>query len=167
MLHILLLVADVLLVYRCYIMMKGRWVVWGLALILTFVSTGFMVLNIFFIHKKREYDMEYGFTFGAISSVLTNVVVSTALVIKLLKRRKESKDLVGDTAQWLKTPYRFLFFILIESASPPIVLGILSIVAWFLHMYTLQWVFLLWISLTANTGTPDTRTARFTEKKPS
>ncbi|KAH6908615.1 hypothetical protein BKA70DRAFT_1481892 [Coprinopsis sp. MPI-PUGE-AT-0042] len=142
-LQTMVLFADYLLVYRCYIMLKHHRIIWGLALFSTIPSIAFLVMQTL---RPSESLIVY----GALESVFTNIIVSPTLIFRLVKKQKEAEVLLQGTPREMQIPYHYLIFILTESASPPLVLGILSVVFFFAEStkdYT-GWVFLLWISFT-------------------
>ncbi|KAH6908617.1 hypothetical protein BKA70DRAFT_1400634, partial [Coprinopsis sp. MPI-PUGE-AT-0042] len=142
--HAMLLLSDILLVYRCYIMMQNRWLIWGLALVPALASFGLLMYNAITQYGANASIFLY---LGATVSILTNVIVSTSLIARIQRRQREVEELTEHTHFHLKIPYTYVTFVLFESAFPPVALGLVSLALLPVYRYT-GCVRLLWLSMT-------------------
>jgi hypothetical protein len=90
------------------------------------------------------------FYLGAAVSILTNVIVSTSLIIRIRRTEREVEKLTRHTQfHWAQIPYTYLMFVLFESAFPPVALGLVTLALLPVYNYTGS-VRLLWVSSTVS-----------------
>lgn len=158
-------ISDALLVYRCYAMLERRWIMTIVAAIPLFAS---LVLSLVTVTTPAEDSRYYskgltegyavygasgysrGILLAAYVSLATNMIVSTTLIVHLWSARRKAKQLFSNAEGRVQyqIPYSKLIRILVESALPPLVLGISHIVAYMVFAKRYRAHGALWISLT-------------------
>lgn len=162
--HFMLILADGLLVYRCYMMLKRPFLMTGLASLPLIGSLG--VLLWFLVNGIRQmkrysalgpYEAllltldgySAGLLYSFYISLGTSIVVTTTLIYRLWKENREAKRLLGDSpsneSHW---PYKRLIVLLLSSALPPLLLGLVHLVVFLGFRRTSQAHGALWVSFT-------------------
>ncbi|KAH6894978.1 hypothetical protein BKA70DRAFT_1232312 [Coprinopsis sp. MPI-PUGE-AT-0042] len=152
--HLVILVADALLVYRCYIACHGKLYVWGSALLVTLLSAGILLTSCVFIGRGRYIADPLRtvlFHGRIVCSVLVNLIVTLAIAARLREAEQELRRISSVSG----TPYKAAFCIFLDSALPPTIVGVLICVAiiplehYFPDrpIYT-HWITVLWYSFT-------------------
>jgi hypothetical protein len=103
-------------------------------------SLGFLFCN--FFHRRLDVMTP------TYVSLLTNLITSTTLVIRLWCAKRHAEASMGDRASQALVPYKRLIGILVESALPPLLLGILHMALFFSLQRTVISLNVLLVSLT-------------------
>ncbi|KAH6908616.1 hypothetical protein BKA70DRAFT_1562644 [Coprinopsis sp. MPI-PUGE-AT-0042] len=148
--HFLFIVSDMLLVYRCYLMLETPRIITGLT---TLPLLGSLAIVLYLLVHYSDAMSEYyssRLALGLYLSLGTNVMVSTVLIVRLWRGRQEFKSLVGGAVVGeAQIPYSRLMKVLLESALPPLILGVVHVTLYFmLPDVSLSMHSALWISFT-------------------
>ncbi|KAH6899389.1 hypothetical protein BKA70DRAFT_739162 [Coprinopsis sp. MPI-PUGE-AT-0042] len=140
--QLMLIVSDALLLYRCFILLSKpwSWIITTVATLPLCASFGFLICN--FFHRRLDVVAP------TYVSLLTNLVTSTTLVFRLWRAKREAEESMGDRLCQAQIPYKRLIGILVESALPPLLLGILHMILFFSLQATVISLNVLLVSFT-------------------
>jgi hypothetical protein len=89
--------------------------------------------------------------YGSYATLITNLFVSTVIILRLWAGKYETETLMGDAMVGVaRIPYSTLISVIVESALPPLLLGILHFILYFSTKKGLSTVSALWISFTVS-----------------
>ncbi|KAH6880336.1 hypothetical protein BKA70DRAFT_190881 [Coprinopsis sp. MPI-PUGE-AT-0042] len=148
----MIIFADALLVYRCFIVFEAPWA-WiisvpsGLSLLGSF---GCFIAQVSLSEKRLGPGGVIFIVAGTYTSLLANLIVSPALILRVWLARREMESLVGESRfSHTHVPYTRLIEILTESAVPPLLLGLLHLILHFaIRDCHFTFINMLWVSFT-------------------
>ncbi|KAJ7596333.1 hypothetical protein C8J56DRAFT_722979, partial [Mycena floridula] len=148
------IVADGLLIYRCYVIYNGSWkIVMGLIPIyMASMAMAFAITIRNSVHTgdDRFYDAAFaqiGIA-GTVLSVCLNIIITALITYRILNARRTLVQYFPDRSESIET-YTSLIAIMVESALPFSVLGLAFAVIFGRQMQQDAALILAWTSLSA------------------
>ncbi|KAH6908592.1 hypothetical protein BKA70DRAFT_1280268 [Coprinopsis sp. MPI-PUGE-AT-0042] len=124
------ILADSLLVYRCYIVLRSpwSWIISGTASLPLVASVGLLIILL--LPNSAAYgNPVLLWRIATYFSLFTNLIVSPVLIIHLRRATQKLESLLGHTdSTRTGSPYKRITEILIEAAFPPIPSGVVHVI---------------------------------------
>ncbi|KAH6908600.1 hypothetical protein BKA70DRAFT_273223 [Coprinopsis sp. MPI-PUGE-AT-0042] len=151
LLYLMILLSDGLLIYRCHILLETRRLIFFIACTPLLISFMYYLVTTATFRANEHYQTS-SVLIGIYVSLLANLVVSTTLFVWLWKARRAARSKHGHSSSGGKQatiPYTRLMRILLESAIPPLILGIIHLI---LRLASFEPIIpglgILWVSVT-------------------
>ncbi|KAH6908540.1 hypothetical protein BKA70DRAFT_1481778 [Coprinopsis sp. MPI-PUGE-AT-0042] len=145
--QLLLVLADGLLIYRCYVMLEC-----GSALVITTAAGSLLLFSVgAFIVVLKLPSRPYNPIVDMASTWISlgfNLLISPTLIIHLWREKKEVDALVGDSRVGKAyVQYTRIIRTLVESAVPPLILGLALVISRF-YGNAAPALYLVWVTFT-------------------
>ncbi|KAH6912695.1 hypothetical protein BKA70DRAFT_772402 [Coprinopsis sp. MPI-PUGE-AT-0042] len=120
--QVVILLADALLVYRCYIVCRTQWVIWVMTIVTLLGSLTIFILNTVVTFSFHSVHNSLLPVLETACSVLLNIIVTISITTKLILAQRKFKELAGRSSN---APYARVIGILLEAALPPALVGLI------------------------------------------
>ncbi|KAH6908598.1 hypothetical protein BKA70DRAFT_1280285 [Coprinopsis sp. MPI-PUGE-AT-0042] len=124
------ILSDALLIYRCYIILRGPWS-WIISSVASLpLAASFSLLIVLLVPQHAGHNNPLLlWRVATYVSLLTNLIVSATLIIHLRKAAQRLTSLLGHASTTrTRTPYTRIIEMLVEAALPPLVSGIVHLI---------------------------------------
>ncbi|KAH6908597.1 hypothetical protein BKA70DRAFT_1400617 [Coprinopsis sp. MPI-PUGE-AT-0042] len=146
--QVMLVLADSLLIYRCYIILERPWA-WIVAVTASLPLLVSLGLSLAVFGTGYDRGALYLEMISVYLSVLTNLIVSPTLILCLWREKRDVDSLLGDSRVGkAHVQYTRIIRTLVESASPPLALGLVHIVLVAAFQVNSPLFNLIWITFT-------------------
>ncbi|KAH6908619.1 hypothetical protein BKA70DRAFT_1222793 [Coprinopsis sp. MPI-PUGE-AT-0042] len=121
---VMLLLADLLLVHRCFILLCCYWIVWGLAIAPPIASFALKAGIVLIMHSTITQSTKAPYIFLCCKiaiSWLTSMTVTASLLLRIRRSELEADACASQRSEQteLRRPFTYATLVLLESVSPP------------------------------------------------